>query len=245
MKKNFVLVIVIVLLSIYAFGVYNAFAIPLGPQTLTSGASARADINYSLKNASAIAGNVTQIDIVANVLTKAWQGYYGEITGRIVLADANANKFYDWNLTTPTGEVFASPNASINWADIKCLNFTANESALNLTAVELLFGIAATDADGFDITYNQTTNSAFTVGAESISANTCPTTYMFENSTYQSSNFQNVLLTDNVSLVFTSLINNNKYGFNNVTHDFQLLVAENGHGSDTTVTPYFFWIELS
>ncbi|MEM4260235.1 MAG: hypothetical protein QXG00_03290 [Candidatus Woesearchaeota archaeon] len=246
LKNNIILLVIVVFVGIFGYHAYTAIALPYGPEAINRGSSGRADLNYSLKNTTALAGNVTNLDIVANIITKSWQGYYGEITGKIVLSDGNNNRFYDWNLTTPAGEVYASPNQSISWPDIKCFNYTANGSLeINLSIVESWFGISSTDSDSFANTFNQTTNKQFTTGSVTIEANTCPTTYMFENSSYQSSNFENVLLTDKSSLVFTSIISNDKIGFDNLTHDFQLLVAENGHTDTTTTTTYFFWIELT
>jgi hypothetical protein len=242
MNKNLIFVaLVFTVVFVYTVSV---FAIPLGPESMTSGPSSRADVNYSVKNTSAMAGNVTELNITANTITKSWQGYFGSITGKIVLSDGNNNKFYDWNLTVPTGEVYASPNTSVNWAVIKCFNFTAPNSAINLTTVHGWFNISNSDPDSVDKTFNNTDNALFSVGSVSITANTCPSTYTYVNGSAQSNYFQNVLLTDNSSLVFTSLINNDIHGFNTVSHDFQLLVAEDGH-TDNLVTPYYFWIELS
>ena len=46
------------------------------------------------------------------------------------------------------------------------------------------------------------------------------------------------------SVIFTSLLNENVFGFDNNPHDFEMLVLENGHLTDTSVTPYYFWVEL-
>ena len=60
--------------------------------------------------------------------------------------------------------------------------------------------------------------------------------------------WQEVVLTDNVSMIFTALIRNSADDFKSTATfaDFQMLVLENGHvGSEASTTPYFFFVELS
>jgi hypothetical protein len=59
-----------------------------------------------------------------------------------------------------------------------------------------------------------------------------------------SSSFQEVVLSDGSNLVYTSLLANDANGFDNKTHDFEMIVGENGHLGDTTSTPYYFYLEL-
>jgi hypothetical protein len=56
---------------------------------------------------------------------------------------------------------------------------------------------------------------------------------------------------ENDSFVFGTIIENkddsNKTDiscYNGDICDFQILVAEDGHGTDTQVTPYYFWVDL-
>ena len=65
------------------------------------------------------------------------------------------------------------------------------------------------------------------------------------------SDFQEILLTDNASIIFTTIIENDivgddleVQGFDNQTHDFQMLVGEDGHGGDDSITSYYFFVEL-
>jgi hypothetical protein len=207
---------------------------------------------YPAKNVSAIAGNVTELTITGSSPTKAWQGFYGNITGTLVLEDSSGNVFYNWSVAEPKGTVFASPNSSISFSSIKCFNFTANGSSeINLTGVEGEYNINTADVDGINETFNSSNPSTFYVGATTIAAGSCPATFVFQNGAYQVSNFINVLLTDSTNLVFSTIIENKQTnvntdlaGYNGVDYDFQLLVAEDGHGSDTSTTSYYFWVEL-
>ena len=56
----------------------------------------------------AIAGNVTEINIDGFTTTQTWQGYYGNISGSIQLANADNKVMYNWSLASPQGEIYAS-----------------------------------------------------------------------------------------------------------------------------------------
>ena len=60
------------------------------------------------------AGNVTELNISATVVTRGWQGYYGNVSGTITLDDGLNNTMYSWALADPEGEVYASRNNSIS-----------------------------------------------------------------------------------------------------------------------------------
>ena len=90
---------------------------PLAPQTAPSDSSG---------NNSAYAGNITYLGISGISVTQSWQGYFGNVSGAIILADNNNNAIYNWTLAEPSGEVYSSTNSSITWSSIQCFNFTAN-----------------------------------------------------------------------------------------------------------------------
>ena len=43
---------------------------------------------------------------------------------------------------------------------------------------------------------------------------------------------------------YEALLNEDVLGFDNTAHDFEMLVLENGHETDTSTTTYFFYVEL-
>ncbi len=51
-------------------------------------------------------------------------------------------------------------------------------------------------------------------------------------------------MTDGQNIIFTSLLEQNLAGFDNKTHDFEMLVLEDGHGTNVATTTYYFWLEL-
>ena len=211
----------------------------------------------------AIAGNVTELSITGFSTTQSWQGYYGNVSGTIQLADSSDNIMYNWSLASPEGEIYASTNNSITWNYIQCLNFNSDGTyaddttnaggtsahGTNLTILESMFGITDDDVDGVNETFTllgsghntfYTNNLAFTEGE-------CRNTQVFSNAGEGEDNkFEEVLLYEptTYSVVFASLLNEDVFGFDSNPHDFEMLVLENGHLTDISTTTYYFWVEL-
>jgi hypothetical protein len=212
---------------------------------------------------SAIAGNVTELTITGFSITQSWQGYFGNISGTIFLADASDNVMYDWSLASPKGEIYASTNNSIVWNYVQCLNFssdgtygddTANaggtsEHGTNLTLLENSFGIASDDVDGIDETFPLLGSGHNTFYSNNLefSQGECRNTRVFSNSSSGEDNkFEEVLLYEPTtsSVIFASILNENVLGFDNNPHDFEMLVLEDGHATDKSTTTYYFYTEL-
>jgi len=233
---------------------------PTGPETLSVDNTSRLDTtNWPAIEIQAEAGNISHLTIDAKTQTQTWQGYFGDITGTITLDDANNNTMYDWYMAEPQGEIYASNSTTVTWDDIECLDYTRTNGGLNLTTVETMYGLAPDDVDGVDETFNvsgklsdgSTDHPIVYVGTHTIAAGSCPAADTYESDSSAGTNFIEVLLTDNQSIVFTTIIENNivgndtdVVGFDGVTHDFQMLVGENGHDGDDLVTPYWFFVEL-
>lgn len=251
LSMSIILVSIVTVFFLMVGYVYAAGSIePTYPQSITTESSGRWQ-TVGAKTIEAEAGNVTGLTIVDKRATQAWQGYYGNITGTITLDDASNYTMYDWNIPTPTGEIYALNGSGVAWADIMCVDFTSTTDALNETTLETFFGINATDLDGFSETFNTTYTDAtgFDVGGVTINTDdSCHQTYTYVDEAYQTNSFKEVLLTDNQSIVFTALLENNVDGFKTGVdpNDFQMLVAEDGHpGAEATTTTYWFYVELA
>ena len=48
----------------------------------------------------------------------------------------------------------------------------------------------------------------------------------------------------NNATIWTSILEDNLRGFDQRFHDFEMLVLENGAGTETSTTVYYFWVEL-
>ena len=251
--------IFVILLSTF---VLAAVSEPKGPNQVVISASGRNTLTNSSYQLSAQAGNVTALVITDNRNTEAWQGYYGNITGTITLDDANNFTLYDWDLPDPTGEIYASNGTDVTWKNAYCMNVSGIRNAsgtssgnafynINGSQIELNFGINITDRDGLNETFNDTYTNAIGFQVGSITINTedgCSMAHPFTSENHNT-DWQELLLSDNRSLLFTAIIRKDSDSYQpgtTDTHDFQMLVLENGHaGFDATPTPYYFYIELA
>ncbi len=205
-------------------------------------------------SAEAIAGNVTELIVTGYSVTQSWQGYFGNVSGTIQLADNADNIMYNWSLASPEGEIYASTNDSLTWATIKCLVGEKGDYFENLEAE---FGIASDDVDGVNETFSQAgthesgegfAHDLFYTNNIEFSAGECNSTHIFTASqSAEDSIFQEVLLYEptTASVVFASILDEESpLGFDGNAHDFEMLVLENGHLTDISTTTYYFWVEL-
>ncbi len=227
--------IAVLVLSAIAF-VKLASAEPTGGTVNVVGSSRKSAASPG--STAVAAGNVTEVTISGTTVTQSWAGFYGNVTGTIVLADSNDNTFYDWSVTSPQGEVYASRSNSITWSNIQC----ASDTEIATENTNLNMGSAA---DNITNTFNQQSHPAFYVGTVSIAANTCKSTNAYNESGSQNSDFYNVLLSDGSNIVYTAILEQDANNFKGTTSDFELLVGEDGHGAaGGTTTTYYFWVEI-
>jgi hypothetical protein len=210
---------------------------------------------YGPISLEALAGNVTAIRIHSVTQTKAWTGYFGNITATITLDDADNYTFYNWSSAEPRGQIYASLNDSVDWNIVNCFLFSDATGNDNWNTIESFYNIDYDDADGVNETYTTTGHPDFQIGSNTITG--CPTSYIFRDDDPQTADFVNVLLYDDSNQgsgwVYGTLIENksnasgspaDKTCFNGELCDFQLLVNEDGHDTDNGTTTYYFWVEL-
>ncbi len=259
--KMLLFAVVISIVSIVLFSLAEGIQPNGGSTTVVRTETAAAD---NAGNHSAYAGNVTELIIAGFATTQSWQGYFGNVTGAIELADTSGDVLYNWTLVSPQGEVYSSTNSTITWTNIQCFNFTAtgntsgnngsaggtNLAGTNLTILESRFNIATDDVDGVNETFSLkgafnhseffTANLNFTVGE-------CPNTAIFDSSRKSTAgNFEEVLLYEPAtsSVVFAALLENNLGGYDTQSYDFETLVLEDGHNTDVSTTAYYFFVEI-
>ncbi len=216
-----------------------AAAVPVSATGLTPGAASQRNLStMNATNVSAQGGYVTPLDINGMSITQSWQGYYGNISGNIILADANNKSLYEWgNGTSINGEIYASRSDTIDWSSIDCA------TPVHVAAEELYLDQASSDGDSVTNTFNGTAHTAFLVGGRTMDY--CPSTYTFVDGAVQTTDFEMILLADvNDEIVYATIIDNDSTGYNGATHDFQMLVAENEKPGNAGGTPYFFFTEL-
>ncbi len=239
--KNIFLVGIFGLMFILAFSGLVLAVSPSGASSATEGASSSATVNANPANATALAGNVTELTIIGDSTTQSWQGYYGNVSGSIQLADSNDHVMYNWSLAEPQGEVYSSTASSITWASIACYNVTADS-----LGVETTFNIGANDADGLNETFSTKNHDAFYTNDIEFTENNCSSVQLFDSSNSSTDgSFEEVVLWDTSALVFASILEDTSVnGFDGADHDFEMLVLDDGHSGNTDETTYYFYVEL-
>ncbi len=255
-------ILLILFVSIFVFFIFPAHSIQPTGGSVTAGTPQTAPAD-SAGSVPAQAGNVTPLNIVGYSSTQSWQGYFGNVSGTIQLADASDNVIYNWTLAEPSGEVYASTNSSIIWENIQCFNFTANATGsvgsagttnlagTNLSVLESRFGILSDDVDGVNETFSFTPagdphDQFFTANLQ-FSAGECLSTKVYSPSGPVANQFEEALLYEPItsSVIFASLLEKGTLnGFNNQDNDFEMIVPEDGHGTDTSTTTYYFFVEI-
>ena len=169
------------------------------------------------------------------------KAFVGNITGKLTLDDSTSSTIYDWDLTTITGEVYATRSSSITWANVAC----ADNTVLNAEETSINFNDAKVDS--INNTFNETIHKEFMVAGTTITNSTCRAIATYVNDEAQTvdenADFQEVLLDDNSNLIYAGLLEQDATGYDgNSTFDFQIIVPDDEtSGVDTT---YYFYAEL-
>ena len=254
--------IVLFLLVIFA-AVMSTLAIPDGADNATAVNATRRAANTP-ESLLAIAGNVTESDFTGFSVTNFWQGFYGNVSGIITLEDGIGNALYNWSTASPGGEIYAAnQTTSISWTSVMCLNYSAaaprnnsgtfggyGTNTMNLSELHRAFGfnVSVPSSDNVSATFKESnTHDQFDTGSLTFSAAECPTAYVFNSADAPvAGQFEEVILWDpaNNATIWASILENNLNGFDQRFHDFEMLVLENGAGTETTTTLYYFWVEL-
>jgi len=236
-------------------------ALPSGPKSITVDKSDLWPVWQPITE-TAIAGNVTEMDFNGSSVTRTWQGYFGNITGIITLGDSSNNTLYDWSVASPQGEIYAVRSANVPvWTQVRCAvqteiqaedtNLNVNES-VDQDAVNRTFVVGGAPDQIVRFPAADLTHPLFYVANQSIAASSCAVATMYDNNGYPSPYFKEVLLSDGgtVPIIYTAIIAHtlNPFaesdGFDKRTHDFEMIVGEDGHGTDTAVSTYWFYVEL-
>jgi len=221
MNKRSFLMFLILLVSI------NIVLAAPGGANVTEGASSGAS-GTSSTSTNIEDGNVTFLDVYSQQVTGKWAGFFGNVSGAIVLGDSSNNLFYSWTISNFDGAVvYASNDTVSNWGD-------ANILVANTSVVPSF--IDGDGADNFTNTFSA--NEAFT----SSSLNKANTPYA---QTWQDGS-QGTLKTyalysaaDNAN-IWAGLVDDDSASFQGaaVTVDYQILLPAQA------LTTYNFYLEL-
>ncbi|MEM3374120.1 MAG: hypothetical protein QXE31_02765 [Candidatus Woesearchaeota archaeon] len=213
------------------FFIKNIFAEPSGAN-LIIGESSRRPISNAT-NLTAQNGNITWVNADLTQITNVWQGFFGRVSGGIVLENANGDIFYDWNVVDAIGEIIATRNFVNDWSNVKCTNQT------EIYLEEERLNIMNETSDGINDTFIYTNHPSFDIAGKFLSNCRATRTH---NSTNAQAVFWNVLLnTNETNTIYTVLMENDRIGFNGTEVDFQLLVPVD---KLTGFATYFIYVEL-
>ncbi|MEM2139158.1 MAG: hypothetical protein QXM96_03315 [Candidatus Woesearchaeota archaeon] len=223
-----------ILIILFVFCLFFSYvkAQPTGADVIRGESSRGTGTSATTQDAQA--GNVTGLIINQTSITRIWQGFYGNVSGQIVLENSAGNNFYDWTLATVTGQVYASRKLVPDWSNVNCTNSTQWESE------ETTLNIPLTSVEGINETFSLTTHPAFSVG--SVPVSNCRSTRPY-NSSGLPGNFWNVLINTNLTnTVYVSVLSDNSNAFDGGTADFELLVPTD---RNTGLATYYFYAELN
>jgi len=174
-------------------------------------------------------GNVTNLDLGGNVSTERWAGYWGNVTGEIILSPATSI-FYRWPWDSSLGgEVCAVAAASgFDWSGVQAVTAAAVNTVWN-------FGAATDNAS------NTFTSAACSLDVAGASVTTV-------GNLTGVGGFETCAVADvgapagKDDLAFCTNVSYGGSLFNGQDGDYELLVPTNETAG--TFETYYFWIEL-
>lgn len=236
------LLLLLVMPMLFFLSIQESNAEPFGP-TITFIANETKPVTEAVEiNTSG--GTITTVVLNSTSQNKRWKAYVGNVSGTLTLDDGDDNTIFDWSLTDVIGEIYATRSSgSINWTGINCSNATHvsnEEKALNHTNKD----------DNITKTFDDSTHAGFYAGTSLILPNTCFAVHTYVNSTSQDANFEEIILYDgtnetNGNIVYATPLEQDAYGFDNNTYDFQMILPEVALPTWTGSTSYYFYVELT
>jgi hypothetical protein len=172
-------------------------------------------------------GNVTYVDVSSTVITSRWAGFFGNVSGNLLLGDASANTFYQWSVSDLSGAVvYAANNSITDWSDGNIVPL-ANANAPTW--------VAGANTDNFTSTFNA--SEAFVSSSLNKAGTPFATTF---NSSGVAGDLKTYALysTADTANIWAGLVVDDTNGFNNATVDYQILLPAQ------TGTTYSFYLEL-
>lgn len=194
---------------------------------------------------SAKGGFITETNLDTTQRTAKWQGYYGNISGKITLADSQAHYMYNWTWTAAKGgEVIATTNTSIPyWSGVAVVSTTERDDGTN--GINAKWGWESDQSDDADATFSDATYDLVVAGTTL--TNTIATADDAILPTGQG--WKTAVIKDSSSIdskddyLFVGIINNDGTAFDSTTKDFQMIVPVGD--TPTSTETYYFYVEMT
>ena len=263
MKK--LLTLGVLLFSVFLLSAIIGFSIPEGGQvswhnSTRHNATAPKTMDGNL---GAMAGNITYVNITAVGISRTWAGYYGNVSGTLVLQTFGGSNMYSWTMAAPYGKVLASNSTISDWTGVYCWNTSvATAQGLHISEWNTKYGANDEDYDSINNTFSPSGSfETFYIGNKEFGHNLagtdddscCPMIQLYNKSGVgQGTNYQEIILQEGAqgaanpqpALIYVSIINSSAYGFDGTQIDFQMIVPDDGHGTDADTDTYYFYVEL-
>ena len=211
----------VILLSLAA-----GYAAPVGA-SVTVGSSETYSPTVT-NTVNAIGGNVTEVNVSSVQVTDKWAGFYGQVSGSVVLADSSGNYFYQWTISDPTGGVVYVANNTVSSWTLSALRTTSGYLPSHL--------LQGTDSFNNTFTQHEDFNSP------SISVTDANYTTTWQGGT-QGTEFKTYALyaDSGATLIWAGTVNADKTSFNSGSADYQVLA---GMDAQATLDTFYFYLEL-
>lgn len=246
------------------------YAEPVGPSISVLGNTtkvlAQGSIVNSTNGTNSPGGFIFTLSMNSEQQNRRWKAYVGNVTGKLVLDDADGNSIFQWTLSTVTGEVYASRASTINWTGINC-TWTADGKANRTEGLssnrtpendENLYLNQIYLDDNITTTFRYTNHTSMQIGSRLFGKDECYSVQTWQRNAEQTfedsdnANFTQVILYDGAfnttggNVVYETKIENNIAGYDSSeTYDFQMILPEDGRPTWTSSTAYYFYVELT
>ncbi|MFH1641758.1 MAG: hypothetical protein ABIC04_02570 [Nanoarchaeota archaeon] len=190
-------------------------------------------------------GSITTMNLNVTAQNLKWKAFVGNVSGRLMLADATNYSVFDWAVTSVVGEVYASRSSTtVSWNNIGCSNIT------HITNEERALNHTDNPNDNISTTFATKNHDSFFIGTTEITENGCYSIHTNVNNQTQDTDFEEVILYDGTGIsdgdiVFATILEQDTLGFDNGRYDFQMIVPEVALASWTSSTAYYFYAELT
>ena len=199
---------------------------------VTVGTTGRYSSNISAGNLTTEGGNVTGVDLAANESTDRWAGFYGNITGSILLAQsADTQVLYDWPWdSTDGGAVCATLHPSFT---------SANVTGASGADIDNAWYFPASATDSGTNTFNNS-NCSIRFGPATVGDAYYADTGLAGG--FRTCAFKSEIIPYAYQMLFCVNITNNGTLFNGETGDYEMMVPTQ-YGPDVYDT-YYFYVNL-
>ncbi len=229
-KYNYVTVFAALFLLLSFFA---AQAAPIGT-SVENGSQSSYSPSSTGGNVNITAGGTKEANFSSIGSTSKWAGFYGNIKGFVILADAGENQFLNWTISDPSGSyLYASTASSLTWPSGG--TWTAAD------ADDAPAYVRSNAADNYNNTFKYLAATAVSTPEYTIPQYTNESRSFSSTGTESTTLITYALVDDGSNFVLASPITNDASGYDGSTVDYQMVVPVDG----TNTGVYYFWLELA